>query len=64
MLTTPTNYDLFLTACYDAGILSGTSPKLPKKAIVNGKTIQVVGSTGSPSYWFVKGWKTAKQAVR
>jgi len=63
-MATSTDYQLFLDACYDAGILSGTSPKLPKKAIVEGKTIQVVGSTGSPSYWFVKGWKTAKQAVR
>jgi len=64
MLSTSPSYDLFLTACYDAGVLHGTSKKLPKKVVVEGKTIQVTGSTGSPSYEFVRGWKTARKSVR
>ena len=64
MMTTSPDYDKFLDDCYDAGILWGGNAKLPKTAIVNGKTIQVTRSTGTPGMMFVKGWKKARKAAK
>jgi len=63
--STSKKYSLYFTErCYDAGYHHKNTKKLPKTAIVEGKTIQVIDGKERPSVLFVEGWEKARELER